>query len=76
MGVVTESFPDLSFIDNATVDEVLTQMINDYQEKYRGITGKNVVLTPANPYRLIMYACTMQIYQAMRMRITPGRWGS
>lgn len=75
MGVVTESFPDLSFIDNATVDEVLTQMINDYQEKYREITGKNAVLAPANPYRLIMYACTMQIYQAMQYADYAGKMG-
>lgn len=75
MGVVTENFPDISFIDNATVDEVLTQMINDFQEKYKEITGKNAVLAPANPYRLIMHACTMQIYQAMQYADYAGKMG-
>ena len=66
MGTVLDNFPDISFIDNCTVDEVLTQMINDYQEKYKELTGKEVSLAQADPYRLIMYACTVQIYQGMQ----------
>ena len=62
----TDNFPDISFIDDATVDEVLAGMLNDYQEKYKEITGREASLAKANPYRLIMYACTMQIYQAMQ----------
>lgn len=69
----TDNFPDISFIDNATVDEVLTGMINDYQEKYKEITGKEASLAKANPYRLIMYACTMQIYQAMQYADYAGK---
>ena len=61
---ITANFPDISFIDNATVEEVLTQMINDYQEKYKELTKKEVSLAQSDPYRLIMYACTIQIYQA------------
>lgn len=75
MGIVSESFPDISFIDNTTVDEVLTQMISDYQEKYKEITGKEVSLAQADPYRLIMYACTVQIYQAMQYADYAGKMG-
>lgn len=75
MGVVTENFPDISFIDNTTVDEVLTQMIKDFLEKYKEVTGKEAVLAPANPYRLIMYACAMQIYQAMQYVDYAGKMG-
>ncbi|RKJ17807.1 baseplate J/gp47 family protein [bacterium D16-50] len=71
--MIADSFPDISFIDDATVDEVLTGMINDYQEKYREITGKEAPLAKANPYRLIMYACTMQIYQAMQYADYAGK---
>ena len=35
MSVVTENFPDISFIDDATVEETMNQMIADYQEKYK-----------------------------------------
>lgn len=69
----TDNFPDISFIDNATVDEVLTQMINDYQERYKEITGKEASLAMADPYRLIMYACAMQIYQAMQYADYAGK---
>ncbi len=70
---IAENFPDISFIDNTTVDEVMTQMINDYQEKYKEITGKEVSLAQADPYRLIMYACTIQIYQAMQYADYAGK---
>lgn len=69
----TDNFPDISFIDDATVDEVLAGMLNDYQEKYKEITGREASLAKANPYRLIMYACTMQIYQAMQYADYAGK---
>lgn len=70
-----DNFPDISFIDNATVDEVLTGMLNDYQEKYKELTGKEASLSLADPYRLMMYACTMQIYQAMQYADYAGKMG-
>ena len=75
MGVVSENFPDISFIDDATIDEVMTQMINDYQEKYNEITGKHVSPAQADPYRLIMYACAVQIYQGMQYADSAGKKG-
>ena len=75
MGVVSENFPDISFIDNCTLDEVLTQMINDYQEKYKEITGKTVSLAQADPHRLEMYSCAIQIYQAMQYVDYAGKMG-
>lgn len=75
MGVVSENFPDISFIDNCTVDEVLTQMINDYQEKYKEITGKTVSLAQADPHRLELHSCAVQIYQAMQYADFAGKMG-
>lgn len=68
-----DKFPDISFIDDASVEEVLNGMINDYKEKYKELTGKEASLAPADPYRLIMYACTMQIYQAMQYADQAGK---
>ena len=76
MGVVSENFPEISFIDNCTVDDVLTQMISDYQAKYKEITGKDVSLAQADPYRLIMYACTVQLYQGMQYADYAGKMGT
>lgn len=75
MGFVSENFPEISFIDNCTMDEVMAQMIGDYQWKYKEITGKEKVLAQADPYRLIMYACTVQIYQAMQYADFSGKMG-
>lgn len=73
MGVVSENFPEISFIDDCTVDEVQAQMIADYHERYTELTGKKVFLAKADPYRLIMYACAMQIYQAMQYADYSGK---
>ena len=75
MGTVSSNFPEISFIDDCTVDEVLTQMISDYQEKYKELTGKEISLAQADPYRLIMYACTVQIYQGMQYADYAGKMG-
>lgn len=71
--MVKDSLPDISFIDNATVDEIMAGMIGDYQEKYREITGREARLAAADPYRLILYACAMQIYQAMQYADYAGK---
>ncbi len=68
-----ENFPDISFIEDTTIEDVLTQMINDYQERYAEITGKEVSLAAANPYRLILYACASQIYQVMQYADHAGK---
>ena len=71
--MVTDNFPDISFIDDTTIEDVLTQMINDYQSKYKEITHKDVSLAKADPHRLIMYACAVQIYQAMQYADYAGK---
>lgn len=71
--MVTDNFPDISFIDDTTIEDVLTQMINDYQSKYKEITNREVSLAKADPHRLIMYACAVQIYQAMQYADYAGK---
>lgn len=69
----TDNFPDISFIDNETIDGLQTQMINDFLAKYEEITGEKISLAQANPYRLILYACSVQIYQAMQYADYAGK---
>lgn len=71
--MVTDNFPDISFIDDSTIEDVLTQMINDFQSKYKEITKKEVSLAQSDPYRLMMYACAVQIYQAMQYADYAGK---
>ena len=69
----TDNLPEISFIDDTMVEQVLAQMIQDYKDKYEELTGKTAYLGPADPYRLIMYAATMQIYQGMQYADFAGK---
>lgn len=60
-----ENLPEVSFIDNITLDEIQEQMESDYQEKYESLTGKACTLRRADPATLILYACSIQIFQAL-----------
>ena len=59
------NLPDVSFIDGVTLDDIQQQLISDYIEKYEELTGESVELTRADPASLILYACSIQIFQAM-----------
>lgn len=58
-----ENYPDVSFIDNTSYQRLQEQMINDYENKLKEITGIESKLSLADPYRLIIYSCAMAIYQ-------------
>lgn len=67
------NIPEISFIDNLQINELTDQMIQDYQEKYKEITGKDVSLGQADPFRMIIYACALQIFQAMQYADRAGK---
>lgn len=68
-----KNIPDVSFIDDLSLEELQNQMIKDFQDKYKEITGDEIDLPQASPYRLILYACTLQQYQAMQYIETCGK---
>lgn len=59
------NLPDISFIDNVTLDMVQEQMIRDYEDRYEKLTGKPYTLTRADPMALVLFACSVQIFQAL-----------
>ena len=59
------NLPDVSFIDNVTLDQIQAQLVSDYISKYEELTGETAELTRADPVSLILYACSVQIFQAM-----------
>lgn len=65
--MITEllNLPDVSFIDNKQLEQVQAELIRDYQNRYKEITGEEVVLDRADPVSLILYALSIQVYQAM-----------
>lgn len=61
-----ERLPDISFIDGLSLGDVQSILIGAFQDKYKDITGKNVMLSRADPNRIILLACAQIIYQGLQ----------
>ena len=61
-----ENTPEISFIDNKTVEDVRSEMVADYEEYMTNAQGVAVSLDRASVHRMILYAAAAQIYQAMQ----------
>lgn len=61
-----ENTPEISFIDNKTVEDVRSEMVADYEEYMTQAQGVTVSLDRASVHRMILYAAAAQIYQAMQ----------
>jgi uncharacterized phage protein gp47/JayE len=59
------NLPDISFIDNKTLDDIQKEMVADYEEKYKEVTGKSLTLKRADPETLMIYAASVQIYHML-----------
>ena len=59
-----ENLPEVSFIDNITLDDIQNQMQADFEQRYETLTGRPCTLRRADPAALILYACSIQIFQA------------
>lgn len=58
--------PDISFIDNKTIEGVRDEMVADYEEYMTKATGQTVTLPRSSPHRGVLYAAALQIYQAFQ----------
>lgn len=61
-----DNLPDVSFIDNKTIEDVKSELVSDYETGYKEATGTEISLAAAAPMRLALYAAAAQIYQAMQ----------
>ena len=69
-----DKYPDVSFIEDTSCEDILTKMIKDYQDMYEAETGKSPVpLAKGNPARLILEAAALQIFQAMQYADLPEK---
>lgn len=55
--------PDVSFIDNDTLQAMLERMVKNYEDRYRALTGREMNLAPADPMRIALYAAALELYQ-------------
>lgn len=57
-----KDMPDVSFIEDKTLDDVQAEMVKDYQDKYKELTGRELSLRRADPEALKLYAASVQIF--------------
>ena len=60
-----KNLPDISFIDNKTIDQVRQEMVADYESFISEATGQTVSLERSSVHRMELYAAAAQIYQAV-----------
>lgn len=61
-----ESLPDITVLedDGITLENIMDEMIQDFQDAYYGKTGEEYILYPANERRIELQVIAGQIYQA------------
>lgn len=68
-------YPEVSFIENTSFSDLQKRLIHDYEEKFRKLTGEDISLGLADPYRLILYSCAVAIYQGYQYEDKAGKMG-
>lgn len=56
-------YPEVSFIDNLSVESISDFYIEEMKKRYRELTGKDLVLQEADPIRLMAYTNCLLLYQ-------------
>lgn len=57
------SLPNISFIENDTLDAMMHRLVSNYEKKYKEVTGQTISLGAADPVRIQLYAIAMDLYQ-------------
>ena len=57
------NLPDISFVDDITYDQILSEMIADYETKYQEITGRKVTIRPGDKEHIHLRIEAGQYYQ-------------
>ena len=70
-----KNYPDVTFIEAISFEKLKESMISDFEKRYRELTGNTMTLAAADPYRLILYACAVAIYQGYQYTDKAGKMG-
>lgn len=49
-----KDYPEISFMDNYTIEKLSDDMISWFKEKHKEVTGKDIVLGKADDRRIIL----------------------
>lgn len=66
-------FPEVSFIDNMSLEDIQEFYLDAMRERYRELTGKELVMKEADPMRLIAYADCLLLYQVVQYADRAGK---
>ena len=66
-----DNLPEINLLEDLgiTLEALQEEMVADYQDKYEEITGKETLLYPGNPKRLILNVIAGEIYQAYELSL-------
>jgi len=68
-----QNAPDISFIDNKTIEDVQTEMVADFEAFMTEASGEAVSLDRASVHRMILYSAAAQIYQGFQFVDRAGK---
>ncbi len=66
-------YPEISFIDNISLESIQDFYLDAMKEKYHELTGKELVMKEADPMRLIAYADCLLLYQVIQYADRAGK---
>jgi len=70
---IIKELPDISFIDDISLEDVQELFFSAYQDKYKEETGATVSLTRGDPMRIALLSAAGIYYQALQKIETAGR---
>ena len=66
--------PDVSFIENDTLDAMMQRLVANYEKRYKEVTGKTVSLGAADPARIQLYAVALDLFSpSIRQNYVSGQ---
>ena len=67
------NYPDVSFIDNMSLEDIQEFYLKAMKDRYRELTGRELVMKEADPVRLIAYADCLLLYQIVQYADRAGK---
>lgn len=61
-----QNLPEISFIDNMTIDEIQKKLVSEYENSITAITGNKYVLPQADKFRIIINSIALILYQNLQ----------
>lgn len=61
-----QNLPEISFIDDMTIDEIQKKLVSEYENSITAITGKKYFLPQADKFRIIINSIALILYQNLQ----------